>query len=184
MKHWIPFFQSLVWPLVFLGLLIWFRKSVKIVLSAIATRLGSGAAFEVGLKGIKIGGVQAPPSTAMALVPEPATREIEGLPHSIYMTHEAVRDRSLDKDGTEYYRLRIALEADEAALLDEVEKVTYHLHPTFKNPDRTATERSSNFEIGTAAWGDFNMTAEVFFKNNKPKLVIERYINFPGNWRS
>src|SRR5438132_10599749 len=106
MKHWIPLLQSLVWPFVFLGLLIWFRRSVKTILNAIASRLGSGAAFEVGPHGIKIGGVQAPPSTVMALLPEQDTREIEGLPHSIYMTHEAVRDPSLDKGGLKYYRLR------------------------------------------------------------------------------
>ena len=79
-----------------------------------------------------------------------------------------------------HYRLRIALDADEPELLDDVEKVIYHLHPTFKDPDRTVTDRRSNFEIGTAAWGEFNMTAEIFFRSGKPKLVVERYIDLPS----
>ena len=32
MKDWIPFFQSLVWPLFLIGLAIWFRAGVKTVL--------------------------------------------------------------------------------------------------------------------------------------------------------
>ena len=179
MKDWIPLLQSLVWPLFLLGLAIWFRAGVKTVLISIAERIHSGASFEAGPSGIKIGAVQSPPSTVKTLVATEDTRTIEDLPHAIYMTHHAVRDARLDRGGLQYYRLRIALDADEPNLLNDVEKVIYHLHPTFKNPDRTATERRSNFGIVTAAWGDFNMTAEVFFRGGKPTLVVERYIDLP-----
>lgn len=170
MKDWIPLLQSLVWPLFLFGLAIWFRAGVKTVLVSISERIRSGASFEAGPGGIKIGAVQSPPSTAKSLVATEDTRTIDDLPHAIYMAHQAVRDAHLDRGGLQYYRLRIALEADEPNLLDNVEKVIYHLHPTFKDPDRTVTDRGSNFEIGTAAWGDFNMTAEIFFRGGKPKL--------------
>lgn len=180
MKDWIPFLQSLVWPLFLIGLAIWFRAGVKTVLIAIAMSIRSGASVEVGTSGIKIGAVQAPPSTAKTLIAMEDTRTVDDLPHAIYMTHQAVRDVRLDQGGLHYYRLRIALEADERELLDDIEKVIYHLHPTFKDPDRTVTDRGSNFEIGTAAWGEFNMTAEIFSRSGKPKLVVERYIDFPS----
>ena len=180
MKDWIPFFQSLIWPLFLIGLAIWFRAGVKTVLIAIAERIRSGAPFEAGPSGIKIGAVQAPPSTAKTLIAVEDTRTVDDLPHAVYMTHQAVRDARLGRGGLQYYRLRIALDADEPELLDDVEKVIYHLHPTFKDPDRTVTDRRSNFEIGTAAWGEFNMTAEIFFRSGKPKLVVERYIDFPS----
>ena len=96
------------------------------------------------------------------------------------MTHQAVRDPSLDRGGQQYYRLRIAIDADDPGMLSDVEKVIYHLHPTFRDPDRTSTDRESGFEIGTAGWGEFNMTAEILFRGGKPKLVIERYIDFPA----
>lgn len=177
MKEWIPLLQSLVWPLFIIGLAIWFRAGIKVVIIAIADRIRSGAPFEAGLGGIKLGAVQIPPTTANA-IPIEDTRIFDDLPHSIYMTHHAMRDPSLDRAGFQYYRLRIALDADEIQILDDVEKVIYHLHPTFNFPDRTSTDRQSNFEIATAGWGEFNMTAEIFFRGGKPKLVIERYVNF------
>lgn len=180
MKDWIPLLQSLVWPVVLVGFAIWFRDAVKQVLNAISERIKSGAPFEAGPSGIKIGAVQAPPSTAKSLAAVEDTRVVDDLPHEIYMTHQAVRDSSLDRGGQQYYRLRIAVEADEPEVIEDVEKVVYHLHPTFRDPDRTSTDRQSGFEIGTAAWGEFNMTAEIFFRGGKPKLVVERYINLPA----
>ena len=180
MKDWIPLFQSLVWPIALVGLAIWFRGGVKQVLKAIGERITSGASFEAGPSGIKIGAVQAPPSVGKTLAAAEDTRAVDDLPHPIYMTHQAVRDSSLDRGGEQYYRLRIAVEADEPEILGDVERVTYHLHPTFRDPDRTSTDPQTGFEIGTAAWGEFNMTAEIFFREGKPKLVVERYINFPA----
>lgn len=179
MKDWIPLLQSLVWPLFLLGLAIWFREGVRTVLHSISDRIKSGASFEAGPSGIKIGSIQSPPSAAKNLVATEDTRTVDDLPHPIYMKHKAVRDVRLDQNGLHYYRLRISLDADEPHLLDDVEKVIYHLHPTFIDPDRTVTDRRSNFAIGTAAWGEFNMTAEIYFQNGKPKLVVERYIDLP-----
>jgi len=178
MKDWIPLLQSLVWPLFVVGLAIWFRSSFRMMLIAVAERIRSGAPFEAGPGGIKIGAVQAPPSTAAALAPAEDTRTVNDLPHAIYMTHQAKRDVTLDRSGLQYYRIRIGLDADQPEMLDDVEKVVYHLHPTFIDPNRISADRRSNFEIATAAWGEFNMTAEVFFRRDKSRLVIERYINF------
>jgi hypothetical protein len=120
-KDWIPLLQALVWPVVLVGLLIWFRGAVKQVLSAIGERVRSGAPFEAGPSGIKIGAVQAPPSTAKTLAAVEDTRAVDDLPHPIYMTHQAVRDSTLDRGGQQYYRLRISVDADEPEILDKVE---------------------------------------------------------------
>jgi transcription initiation factor IIF auxiliary subunit len=101
------------------------------------------------------------------------------LPHDIYIVHTARHDPALDACGQEYYRLRIFMDADESERLDDVAEVTYRLHPTFRDPIRKVTDRRSNFELRTAAWGEFNMTAEIRFKGGD-KLVVERYINLPG----
>lgn len=176
MREWIPLLQTLVWPLFIILLIVWFRPTFVKILAAIADRIKSGAPIEVGPGGVKIGAVQSPAPAATIVAKD--TRLIDDLPHKIYLTHQAVRDVTLDRGGYIYYRLKIALDADEPEILDDVEKVVYHLHPTFKDPDRIATDRRTNFEIRTAAWGEFNMTAEVFFRSKQPKLVIERYINF------
>lgn len=179
MEKWIPLFQSLVWPVFIVILVIWFRSAIKVVLAAISERIGSGAAFEAGPGGIKIGEIQRPPSEKTEFILKEKRRVEDDLPHDIYITHTAQRSSGLDH-GIAYYRISIALDADEPSLLDGVEKVIYHLHPTFKNPDREVADRTSKFRIDTAGWGEFNMTAEVFFKDGKPKLVIERYINLPN----
>lgn len=174
MKDWIPLLSSLVWPLFLAALLYLFRDSVRNVAIAIAEKVRSAASVEVGPSGIKVSGIQTPRAEAVSA----DTRRHNGLPHDLYMTHWATRAPELDREQLKYYRLKIAMDADRPELLDDVERVTYHLDPTFRDPDRTATDRPSAFAIRTAAWGEFNMTAEVYRKGNSDPLVIERYINF------
>ena len=45
--------------------------------------------------------------------------------------------------------------------LDEVKFVEYILHPTFPNPIRKVTDRSSRFRLETQGWGVFQLTANV-----------------------
>ncbi|HEY0779268.1 MAG TPA: pYEATS domain-containing protein [Gemmatirosa sp.] len=94
------------------------------------------------------------------------------------MTHWASRAADLDSGTFRYYRIRVALDAEELRMVDDVARVVYHLHPTFRHPNRESRDRSSAFDLRTAGWGEFNMTAEVYSKGNAAPLVIERYINF------
>jgi hypothetical protein len=174
MKELVPLFQTLVWPIA-IGLLLYWNKATFLrVISALARRIEEGAPLKAGA--IEIGAAPSLPTVPRDTDP----RHIDELPHDIYMVHTARRDRTLDTADYEYYRLRIFVDADEPGRLDDVATVTYRLHPTFKDPVRNSTSRKSNFEIKTAAWGEFNMTAEISFKDGK-KLVIERYINLPGS---
>lgn len=51
--------------------------------------------------------------------------------------------------------------------LGDVEQVTYHLHPTFRPPDRTVTESPANgFAYTTSGWGTFPVKATVRFKDS------------------
>ncbi len=93
------------------------------------------------------------------------------------MVHNSRRDNRLDKEEREYYRLRIWIDADEPSILDSISEVKYHLHPTFKSPLRIETDRASKFALATAAWGEFNMFAEIVFRDHTPTLRIERYID-------
>lgn len=175
MKDWIPLLQSVLWPAV-VAVVVWrFRLIFLRVLAAIAHRIERGDPFEAGTGGIKLGAGQQPK-------PEDATHkelvERANLPHTIYLLHRARRAADLDRGGREYYRLRIWLDADEPKILDEVSSVEYHLHPTFRDPVRNVTDRASEFALATAGWGQFNLWAEVKFRDGDPPLQIERYINF------
>lgn len=174
MKPWIPLFQSLVWPVLITAVLVIFRSELRGIMIEIRDRIEHGASLKLGSGGIELGGIQA---RAQA-VPRPDTRHHGKLPNVVYMTHSAVRAPHLDSNNLKYHALKISLDADEPSILDGVEKVIYHLHPTFKDPDRSTIDRGEDFVIRTAAWGEFNMTAEIFFKNGDDPLVVERYINF------
>lgn len=175
MKDWIPLLQALVWPLFVAAVLFWGRASVRGLFEAAADRVRQGAEVEVGPSGVKLGGIQAPTAAPQVATD---TRKKDDLPHDIYITHWAWRDRTWDTTGKPYYRLRIAIDADEITTLQAVDFVMYHLHPTFRDPDRKITDRQSGFAFQTAAWGEFNMTADIHFKDARPPLTVERYINF------
>lgn len=174
MEPWIPLFQSLVWPVIVALVLVIFGSELRGIIVQIRDRIEHGASLKVSTAGIELGEIQ---SQAKA-VPQPDTRQHGELPHDVYMTHSALRAPHLDSKDLKFHVLRISLDADDPAILDGIEKVIYHLHPTFKDPDRSAIDRRNNFVIQTAAWGEFNMTAEIFFTGAEAPLVVERYINF------
>ncbi|TMQ23817.1 MAG: hypothetical protein E6J90_09620 [Deltaproteobacteria bacterium] len=45
--------------------------------------------------------------------------------------------------------------------LDRVSDVTYLLHPTFPEPVRVVSDRSSAFRLDSAGWGEFMIRADV-----------------------
>ena len=69
----------------------------------------------------------------------------------------------LDKDGNEI----------PASLF---EKVTYHLHPTFNNPNRTFTELP--FKITEQGWGGFPLNISLFLIDKGGERKITHDLNF------
>lgn len=49
--------------------------------------------------------------------------------------------------------------------LDEIESVTYTLHPTFPEPVRTVTDRASKFQLRCSGWGVFLIPVHVRLKD-------------------
>jgi len=50
-------------------------------------------------------------------------------------------------------------------VLDRIKEVEWTLHPTFPNPTRTITDRSSKFRLETGGWGVFPIFAHVRMKD-------------------
>jgi len=200
MKDWIPLLQTLVWPLFVVSLLFLLRGHLGELITTIKSRIEKGDPFEAGTSGIKLG--SSAPQAPSGKEPQPGVQPVPSIgpvgfraeagtgsvsdrdspapkeDHSIYLVHTARRDKSLDKGQYDYYRLKIFLEGEDDGDLERVTKVVYHLHPTFYNPDRTVTDRDSNFELSTSAWGMFNLTADVYTRDRKEPLRLERYLNF------
>jgi len=194
MEIWIPFLQSLIWP-IFIGvLLLFFRGWFRELLDTIKKRIESGSEMSVGPSGFSIGsapkleqpkGENTPsPQVLERFVEESkkvAPQKETTLDMSKYfqLVHSAnLNPESSKRQGRPYYTIQVWLEANSPDLMQRVSKVIYHLHPTFPNPDREIIDRESGFELTTAGWGQFNLSADVYFDNNSQPLRLFRYINF------
>jgi transcription initiation factor IIF auxiliary subunit len=51
--------------------------------------------------------------------------------------------------------------------LDQIDRVTYILHPTFPNPVRDVKNRNTNFLLQTSGWGVFLIRAKVKHKDGR-----------------
>jgi len=55
--------------------------------------------------------------------------------------------------------------------LDEVEAVTYFLHPTFSSPVQTRTNRQDGFLIQGNGWGEFIVRARIAFRDGREEML-------------
>src|SRR5262249_47444119 len=80
-----------------------------------------------------------------------------------------------DLEGLDWWHRSVWLEApgDE---LDNVEYVEYILHPTFPNPIQRIADRSTNFRLNSAGWGEFMIYAQVYLRNKKERLEIQHWL--------
>lgn len=92
------------------------------------------------------------------------------------LAHTAERNRDLDRGDLLFYRIRVSLVGGPEDL-NRVQKVVYHLHETFPEPDRTVSNRATRFELDTAAWGQFDLTADVYLKDRVTPLRLQRFIS-------
>ncbi len=59
--------------------------------------------------------------------------------------------------------------------LDQIQSVTYRLHPTFPNPIREVRDAASKFKLSSAGWGEFAILADVKRKDGRT-LRVERWL--------
>jgi hypothetical protein len=83
---------------------------------------------------------------------------------------------SRDNQGRQLFKIRVyAMGPD----LNKVKSIKYTLHPTFENPEYTATEASNNFEMVLWTWGSFTMPIIVTSKDG-----IEYDYTYPFTFRN
>lgn len=205
MSDWVPLLQSLIWPIFVAALLVYGRNQVKDIMNQIAARIKAGASLQVGTGGFVLGqsenkltrlddtenlslGAETDPSIHPQKSPSRKKEsESDHFGHDnddptqyakvAYLVHAASAPQ-VDSDGIERRAIRVIVDADSPEILNKIECVVYHLHPTFHNPNREVSNRHSNFELATRAWGEFNLYADVYFRNYRTPLTLFRYVNF------
>ena len=81
--------------------------------------------------------------------------------------------------GKEWWNWAVWLDGPTAEL-DAVQRVTWHLHPTFPNPERTTTDRGAKFRVESAGWGEFTLRAVIETKDGKrSELSHELLLEIP-----
>ena len=73
-------------------------------------------------------------------------------------------------EGDDWWKWSVSLDAEEAEL-DEVQSVTYILHPTFQRPVREITTRANRFRLDSAGWGTFMIRARVLLKDKTEQVL-------------
>ena len=71
--------------------------------------------------------------------------------------------------GEDFDRVRLYL-SDQGHCLDQVDSVTWHLHPTFDDPDAPGWSGAAGFPITLVAWGMFDLTATVRMGGRKVEI--------------
>jgi hypothetical protein len=79
-------------------------------------------------------------------------------------------------DGMTYYQIEIIVLAP-APVLDRIEQVTYHLDPTYPNPEREITERKTRFKLKELANGTSIVRALIKLRNQDEPLQLNRFID-------
>jgi len=204
MGEWIALIDIFIWPLFLAVILFCFRGFLKSVFKSIQKRIEAGDEFIAGPHGIAFGksedkltrNEEVKEMLDKTIFATDAQIEIVGINEKgklhkskdtpeqlkkvIYLNHK-VSAPHIDTDGVERRYINVIVDADSENLLDKIERVIYHLHPTYRNPVRESTDRGRYFLLNTEGWGEFNIFADVYFKGYENPIRLFRYINFPNH---
>lgn len=175
MKDWVPFLQSLVWPIFVAALLLIFRRSVRQFLETIQRKIEAGAQVGVGL--FTLGG------TAPVLKSD-ETAKVSSigldrgyLSEAIYVVH-AARFARIIEEGKKDYEISVWVFSRSQEIQDRIERVEYRLHSTYKRRIRDSKDKEKNFELVLLAWGQFNLKVQVYLSGESQPVVLWRFLNF------
>ena len=193
-EAWSSLLQTLTWAALVVGLIYAYRGRAGIILDALIQRIEAGSALAIGP--VNIGspppairqgstreatsegseGVQTKEEVEQALLQRTYP---EGLSEDVYLVHNAqvITPRTAGRAG--HYRVRVTVEADDDALLDDITRVTYRLHDTFPRKVIATEARQSDFELWLNVYGEFTMVAHAE-RQEKPALWLTRYLDLPG----
>ncbi len=157
----------IVWPtfaLIFIGL---YYRNIKSLIETVKIRIEQGATITT-----PVGSLGPPPLEMKAPEQdEPVTENNMALTHSSWR----YPNKDLEYKRTMYCFHTIIQAPNE--VLDRIEYVNYHLHPTYPNSEQTITNRASQFKLKELAWGESNLKADIKIKNQDELIKLNRFIN-------
>ena len=92
---------------------------------------------------------------------------------------DAIRiEQKVDKASEEWFDWSVYLEPVDRGIniLNQIESVKYHLHPTFPDP-KPITNANNNFKLDANGWGEFEIKADIKLKNGQ-KITKYHWLKF------
>ena len=87
------------------------------------------------------------------------------------------KPRFFKAGGKAHFHVLIHLDGPPAQL-DTVSRVVYKLHPSFRERERISTDRDTKFETAVWTYGQFDMSADVYFNDGTPMTTVEGRLEF------
>lgn len=82
-------------------------------------------------------------------------------------------EQGFEYQGEDWWKWWIWVEGP-AEELDQINCVTYILHPTFPNPVREVKDRATKFRLETSGWGVFLIRAKIKHRNGKETVLTHQ----------
>jgi hypothetical protein len=79
-------------------------------------------------------------------------------------------DQNFDYIGNDLWEWSVRIKGGDEEL-DQIDKVIWYLHHTFKNPVVTITDRETQFELKRRGWGVFQLRAELILDDGSKKTL-------------
>lgn len=76
----------------------------------------------------------------------------------------------------DHYDIRVIVDSYYGGALDRIDYVEYILHQSYPNPRRRHDNRKDNFMLKELANGQFVLMAQVFLKDRKEPVLLQRFI--------
>jgi hypothetical protein len=163
--------QSIAWPVITVTLAILFRRPLIELARSLRHRIDAGSAIQ---------------TPWLSIGPAPALIDVPGATEQITEDHVALRHSSwrYPKKDAEFrrsmYAFHVIVEAADD-VLDRIERVTYTLHPSYKDRVHVISDRASRFKLKELAWGESIVRAEVRVRDQEQPIQLRRYIDL---WHS
>lgn len=199
---WIPLIQTFIKYGAILIIFLFFKDWAIKGLETVTDRIGAGSSFKIGTSGLELGEapimdqetsndpVRDTEETTEKIMPETAIEQSESwqpktksrsgnsnifnglIDKRFYLIHAA---RKINSGN---YEIKVALGSHNQKYIKEIKLVRYYLHDSFQQPVREITNSNNNFQIILNAWGQFEIQAEIEFKDSNKTVKLSRFLNF------
>jgi len=75
----------------------------------------------------------------------------------------------------DWWKWGVWIEASDAEL-DLVKAATWLLHPSFPQPERTVSDRTTKFRLDSAGWGTFMISCELQIEGGEDSVILEHQL--------